>query len=697
MTMSFPPDITEKGSAAELDAVLVKEAAWVPLPLSHSLSTVGQTSREDEIELRDDAQAQPGGVALDVVREQAEDEAEEDEEIDTKPSAAASEAVQEILPVPASRSRSSSSNNSKHSNASKSKSVSEPVVVESPEHGMTLPLSRSCSSIKSNKSSRSNKSSVEKTSMKDDSSCSGQISKASHQSKISNKSSGVIDIAGRLVSVVPVHSSGGDNLDDVIVIKESSSNLDAPVTSGGNVSVKSASTQKKTNFFAIKSKKEKTTKKSDRSTVAAVVPVHSGDNHDDDMVVVVDSPEDAIEINTSNLDDPTPQVGNLSVESASIQKKMKKFNFFSTKSKTTKKSDRSTVTAVVTVHDGRVSIRHKKKKKFNFFTKKLKKTKDESATIITMVPVHSGDNDEDDDMVAVVKANSSVESVQDDTSRASYYAHVVTSGNNQFQSKEERKESADDVQVVLDTSTSTMGRTDKHLTGAGVFKGFDCNYSTTMWGNFNGWFKAPEEPKVSLNEETAADIRLAVELLKAQRALIKGKEEAVERAEQNIQEAADVKQFKEAEENKARLKKELSDAKRMEEAAEELVNHLFNSLSKEDRLEAARLSDDIAQAEKEASKADKIDYGCFCMDPYMCVVKNEYGDNLDDETDTSGSFVVGTESIRRTISDASSKASSKASIECSLISKASQASSKASSKLSSKATIGRHPASKLSK
>ncbi len=138
-------------------------------------------------------------------------------------------------------------------------------------------------------------------------------------------------------------------------------------------------------------------------------------------------------------------------------------------------------------------------------------------------------------------------------------------------------------------------------------------------------------------------------------------------------------------------------AKRMEEAAEELVNHLFNSLSKEDRLEAARLSDDIAQAEKEASKADKIDYGCFCMDPYMCVVKNEYGDNLDDETDTSGSFVVGTESIRRTISDASSKASSKASIECSLISKASQASSKASSKLSSKATIGRHPASKLSK
>ena len=71
------PDITEKGSSAELDVTLkTKEADGIPLPESLSLSTVGLNSINEEIELREESQ-QPVDVALDGEREGAEEVVEE--------------------------------------------------------------------------------------------------------------------------------------------------------------------------------------------------------------------------------------------------------------------------------------------------------------------------------------------------------------------------------------------------------------------------------------------------------------------------------------------------------------------------------------------------------------------------------------------------------------------------------------------
>jgi len=254
---------------------------------------------------------------------------------------------------------------------------------------------------------------------------------------------------------------------------------------------------------------------------------------------------------------------------------------------------------------------------------------------------------------------------------------------------EEKKESPDEEQVVMNTSTvgaeepteerDAVAKAEEPTEEKDVAKGFDCISPAAILGDL-GWFKdptnaqeemsaaalieaikarwlpSPEDTKPSLNEETAADIIQAVDLLNAQRTLIKEAKEAIEKEEEVIQDADNVKEFQEAEANKARLKKELSDAKRLEKAAKELVHHLFNSLTAKDRSEAILLSDDIAKAEAEVKKDDGIDFGCLRMDPYIRTAKAQYADACFD--DLSQSTFGG--SIRRNNSTSSSKASSKA-------------------------------------
>jgi len=246
---------------------------------------------------------------------------------------------------------------------------------------------------------------------------------------------------------------------------------------------------------------------------------------------------------------------------------------------------------------------------------------------------------------------------------------------------EEKKESPEEEQMVMNTSTvgAEEPTEEKATEEKDVAKGFDCISPAAILGDL-GWFKdptkaqeemsaaalieaikarwlpSPEDTKPSLNEETAADIIQAVELLNAQRTLIKETQEAIEKEEVIIQDADNVKEFQGAEANKARLKKELSDAKRLEKAAKELVHHLFNSLTAKDRSEAILLSDDIAKAEAEVKKDDGIDFGCLRMDPYIRTAKAQYADACFD--DLSQSTFGG--SIRRNNSTSSSKASSKA-------------------------------------
>jgi len=247
---------------------------------------------------------------------------------------------------------------------------------------------------------------------------------------------------------------------------------------------------------------------------------------------------------------------------------------------------------------------------------------------------------------------------------------------------EEKKE--DDKEVGLNASTVS----EIHAVKSDVAKGFDCSAPSAMWEKVNGWlrpmsaqeslygsadvvvgkteeasavkevetkespketqvsmcsieeaqmvmcsieeikarwFGAPEEPKPSLDEEMASDISQAVYLLNAQRTLIKETEEATKAEEEVIQGSKNVQDFQAAEENKARLQRELTHAQQLEIAAKELVHHLFNSLTPQARLEAIRLSDDIAKADIEVSEDDEVDFG-LCLDPYIHTVKEEYGE-----------------------------------------------------------------------
>ena len=147
---------------------------------------------------------------------------------------------------------------------------------------------------------------------------------------------------------------------------------------------------------------------------------------------------------------------------------------------------------------------------------------------------------------------------------------------------------------------------------------------------------APE--KTIIEEGKAKDIIQAVELLNAQREIIKEAKKCIEE-EDYTQEvnAKDIEKLQESEEVKALLKKDLAEAKKMEEAAKDLVHHLFNSLSARERLDAIRLSDAVAAVEKEVFEKDNVyDFGCMTFDPIACGCQEEFGDIFETQSDIEG-------------------------------------------------------------
>jgi len=203
------------------------------------------------------------------------------------------------------------------------------------------------------------------------------------------------------------------------------------------------------------------------------------------------------------------------------------------------------------------------------------------------------------------------------------------------------------MEVTTDPSSETEELEDKSAANSQVFP---CSQqSSAVWKTLNGWFKNPAKAKEDvtewlapektiLEEGKAKDIIQAVELLNAQREIIKEAKKGIEKEDYTQVNAKDIEKFQESEEVKAHLEKDLADAKKMEESAKELVHHLFNSLSARERLDAVRLSDAVATAEQEVYEKDNVyDFGCMKFDPTTCGCQDEFGDIFETQSD-SGTF-----------------------------------------------------------
>jgi hypothetical protein len=200
------------------------------------------------------------------------------------------------------------------------------------------------------------------------------------------------------------------------------------------------------------------------------------------------------------------------------------------------------------------------------------------------------------------------------------------------------------MEVTTDPSTSeTEELEDKSAANSQVFP---CSQqSSAVWKTLNGWFKNPAKAKEDvmewlapektiLEEGKAKDIIQAVELLNAQREIIKEAKKGIEKEDYTQVNAKDIEKFQESEEVKAHLEKDLADAKKMEESAKELVHHLFNSLSARERLDAIRLSEAVATAEQEVYEKDNVyDFGCMKFDPTTCGCQDEFGDIFETQSD----------------------------------------------------------------
>ena len=594
-----------------------------------------------------------------------------DEVIETKPSVAASSAAaaQDALPasVPASRSR-SSGKNSKLSNVS-----------SMDDHSVASRQSlQSRASSKGGRRIGNQQVTVVPVYSSED--AQDDISAASRQSLQSKASSnGGRLLIGNQEVIVVVNQPGGDNAQDDISVASRTSLQSKASSNGGRLH----NGNQEVVVVPVYSSEGDTAQDNTYTVVspqslqrAQIIARMNFDEFHEVLVVPVYaattpasfSPENVLDADAISTTPATVRRGDQFEKSASaprspwskMKEKTKKVCF--TKKPTGKKT---------------------KKNKERIFTK-LSKLKKKKSPRDTKSPVKEVSEPKSSPVDAVMTP-------EDDTS-------AKTEDVVEVQTEEEKKESADNVQMVMNTS---MVGSESKPTVSDVVKqgGFDC----AMW-NLSGWFNDPtkakeevaaetaalisaikarwlpasEEPKPSLNEVTAADISQAVELLNAQRTLVADTEVAITRAEETIQEAEDMKQFQEAEADKARLEREVSDGKRMEEAAKELVHHLFNSLTNNDRLEAVRLSGDIAQAEKEVRSTEtEVDFGCFQLDPYLCTIKDKYGEFFEKRSDTdiaanSSSKVFNTSSkasiepmprSESDISKAFSKASSKSAIE----------------------------------
>ena len=200
------------------------------------------------------------------------------------------------------------------------------------------------------------------------------------------------------------------------------------------------------------------------------------------------------------------------------------------------------------------------------------------------------------------------------------------------------------MEVTTDPSTSeTEELEDKSAANSQVFP---CSQqSSAVWKTLNGWFKNPAKAKEDvmewlapektiLEEDKAKDIIQAVELLNAQREIIKEAKKGIEKEDYTQVNAKDIEKFQESEEVKAHLEKDLADAKKMEESAKELVHHLFNSLSARERLDAIRLSEAVATAEQEVYEKDNVyDFGFMKFDPTTCGCQDEFGDIFETQSD----------------------------------------------------------------
>eukprot|EP00986_Skeletonema_menzelii_P018164 scaffold25925_cov206-Skeletonema_menzelii.AAC.3 len=680
--------ITNKDSSAELDVALgtVKEAAGIPLP--ESTSNKSMPIRTEIVELRDEAQT------LDEVLDGARDGAEEAPEDVSLPSLAPSLAqslapslasvrkVADAVTAAAIQCLAPTEPRSDHGDVSSKSATakevvedindevespaeeaaatkSDPVAVEAPVQDMPVLAARSGSRIKPSKSPKSNMSSVEENLM-EDSSCSGKISKASHQSKASKKSVKGTGIEGK-----------GENTQGSKSVEVSATNL----KEGGE-----KKKQKKKFSFFFNTKKSKTkksgpkkskTKKSgpnnltkkgwlkkkhsqpkkkqpedikspaaestkvEIGVIGENSPVRIGIIHPLDAANVqslispstesfpIDTPAEPLSLQVVDIIEVTKTESRLlgtvahdvfdtpATESTPIDTPAESLSLQVvdivevTKSESVEKQIDSTKDVQVSVNAPAVET--------------SKPTSDTNAAegldVDICSPAANATKGLDVDICSPAAILGSVNCwIQQVTGQEPVYG----SANISVANSDETEKEGTKIEPVVNPSIAEM-----------------------IHGIAAKWLPAQEEQKQNLNEEIAADISQAVNLLNSQRALIKEAEKAIKREESITEGSQRLNEFKVAEENKARLIKELSVAKQLEKAAKELVHHLFNSLTAKDRLEAIRLSDDIAKAEKEAAEDDVIDFGCMQIDPYVSTVKAEYDDAcFDDEGSYGGNIRV---------------------------------------------------------
>ena len=656
--MISPADI-EKGSSAELDAAVgtAKEVVDIPLPASLSIST----ECKSETEVRDETQAEEV-EALDSAREEVVEEESSPVEVPDAIKSVTDETVQpsmvsssnasvstnsvnsvspeaaaaEDMAVPLARSGSSVKTNKSAKSSKSSKSAAE--------EDMAVPLARSGSSVKSNKSSKSSKSSVsepEPAAVEELAEDEAMSAKSTQSSVSAQVSEAVVaakefwdnwtDAAGSCTSPVQVKSVEGPEEDEDKSVPSATSDSSVKANNSSAETEDSSTSPNKVSAVTIQDGAE------DKSQ--GVATDEKSSNFDDSVTVVTQKRG-----NVSAR--PTSQAETTSAPTQKTQNpwsKVKEVTFFKSKQK---KSNRSRKEKWLKKFAQLKKLKGTTKQEQPSPPKSTTKSTTKSAKI--SVPAKQQPNSalkqpQKPRVVVNFKPTPTEENgtapVADHTSKE---AVGVPEGIAEDQSAEKSifdNHSIQVMEVTTDPSTSeTEELEDKSAANS--------QQSSAVWKTLNGWFKNPAKAKEDvmewlapektiIEEGKAKDIIQAVELLNAQREIIKEAKKGIEKEDYAQVNAKDIEKFQESEEVKAHLEKDLADAKKMEEAAKELVHHLFNSLSARERLDAIRLSDAVAAVEQEVYEKDNVyDFGCMKFDPTTCGCQDEFGDIFETQSDS---------------------------------------------------------------